>query len=282
MAHHARWKEWVGAHQDYLHDHIFLPVSPLPTIIDRQDEDSCPETFRYREALQTFGFADSKLELIRVERAFDITREAGLPVEDLLAVVRDVLANPTSASKVLALEDYLEQCNEKRQARPTWTAFWEDVHDLFGDTPAKDAPTWPDELRDRLGLYHYNPDARLRDRIAILLFRYPTGALPPMKGERDLHPLAVPSVLDGRFSQAFCPAPDRQPTGYAVHLGQEPPRRELMHPAIPLQARHLFRVGAVTGSVPADLTIPRRVHLTWLCQETGRPDYAQNTDGDIL
>ncbi|MEE8586278.1 MAG: hypothetical protein V3T83_15645 [Acidobacteriota bacterium] len=43
----------------------------------------------------------------------------------------------------------------------------------------------------------------------------------------------------------------------------------------------MFRVGAITRSAPPDLTDPRRVHLRWLRVNTGRPDYAMSTDGDL-
>jgi hypothetical protein len=158
------------------------------------------------------------------------------------------------------------------------------VYDLFKSEVASNPEDWADELRDRLGLYHLNPFKRPSREIHIFVFRYPVGALPRLVGKRDVRLIAVPTVLDGWFSEAFCPAPARQSYGHVVYLGEQPYklRRELLHPVIHFKAEQLFKVGKLTRPVPTDLTAARKEHLRQLRVKTRRADYAKFTDGDLL
>jgi hypothetical protein len=286
MMRHAKFDDWNEIHNGYLLSRVFLKKpQQVPTQIDRTDEDNCPETFRHPTAFRTFGAADANLDLIRVEQAQSIARRAGFnSVDELLSLAGEILAGPSSTQQNQQLNSALEIWDRSRDLRPVWASFWEDMWDLFGPDPANDPDDWPNELRDRVGLYHLNPAPRSRGEIHIFVFRYRVSALPPLKGERNLRPLAVPTVLDGRFGEAFCPAPGGQPYGFVVYLGNQRyrPRRELLHPSIQFRAEHLFRVGTITRPSPADLIAARSEHLQWLRAETDRTDYALTTDGDLL
>jgi hypothetical protein len=132
---------------------------------------------------------------------------------------------------------------------------------------------WADELRDRLGLAHFEPGT------AFILFSYRVGELCCISTDQQRHPLAVPTVVDHDLSSAFCPAPRNSNDGLSVDLaanGRLTP--ELIHPAVRLAARHVFRLGRITRPVPPDLNPARQAHLAALRETTGRMDYALDTD----
>ena len=51
---------------------------------------------------------------------------------------------------------------------------------------------------------------------------------------------------------------------------------------MPLEPKHLFRVGTVTKPVPDYLGPARRDHLLWLRLLSGREDYAAATDSGLF
>ena len=94
----------------------------------------------------------------------------------------------------------------------------------------------------------------------------------------------MPTVLDGWFSEAFCPAPKGERVGRVVDLSSrlENPLREVVHPFVRYRAEHLFRVGYIHESVPHDLGEARAAHILYLREERSRPSYAVGTDGDLI
>lgn len=73
-------------------------------------------------------------------------------------------------------------------------------------------------------------------------------------------------------------------TGHVVDLSAQArrPRREILHPGLAFQAKHLWKVGTIKKPVvPADLGVARGLHLLLVRQQSGRPDYAVGTDEDL-
>ena len=100
-----------------------------------------------------------------------------------------------------------------------------------------------------------------------------------------MRPLLPPTVLDGRFSEAFCPSPRGGLCGHVLNLNPQRGvmRREVLHPRPCYRAAHLWRVGTVRKAVDrAKLPEARALHLLQLRDETGRNDYAEGTDRDLL
>jgi len=287
MRRHADLNDWQEMHGKYLFSEVYLRrPHPMPTQIDRTDENNCPETFRHQIAFRDFGAVDIGLDIIRVQDIpLRLVRRAGFDsVDELTDLARNVLADPFAISLIQRLDSALELWTRSLDLRPMWAGFWEDLWDLFGPDTSRDSPEWANELRDRFGLYHLNPAMRSAVEIPIFVFRYPVRILPYLRGERDLRPIAIPTVLDGQFNEAFCPAPKDEPCGFTLYLGKQGGtlRREFLHPSVQFQAQHLFRVGTVTSPVPADLSDARAQHLQRICVEASRGDYANITDGDLL
>ncbi len=287
-------EDWKGLHEIYLADRVHRerPGVSVPTTLDPGDEDACPETFRFIDPASPFLTSDSKLHLVRVETLGFIARGSHQPsLEARRAEVRQlaeaVISRPNTENRG-RLEDLLRSWVQQIELRPVYAGYLDDLLDLFGDTPAQDAPGWADTLRDRLGLMHFDPASRRRP-IEILVFRYPVAAVPKLKRTRTRsdvrRPLVPPTVLDGSHSAAFLPAPRGSLTGHAVDLAAEvaEPFREVLHPSIAFRARHLWRVGTIEREVDLEnLPAARGLHILRMRTICQRPDYAESTDQDLL
>jgi len=278
-ARHADYQTWLKAHGDYLINNVFRPrLAPsLASTLDPNDPLSCPETFRPDEDLY-FEY-DLQLDLIRVEELRGFAQVAGLPEKEVRQAAADWLNEPTAESKK-TWEDVLGLWADRAEVRPMFAALFEDVAPLL-----EDRQNWAERLRDALGLAHLDPAARGRP-IEILVFRYPVKVVPRLRTlSSRRRPLAVPTVLDSRFSPAFCPAPRGCATGYVIDLSGSASelRREVIHPPVPFRADHLVKLGEVRRSV--DLTallIARGLHLLAVRGLAARPQYASETEGDLL
>ena len=76
-----------------------------------------------------------------------------------------------------------------------FAAYWEDLQDLFGESPSDDAKGWANQLRDRLGLAHLDPKGR-GGTIDVMLFRYPIKSLAQIEAlGTDRRALMPPTCL---------------------------------------------------------------------------------------
>jgi hypothetical protein len=281
------FNEWNAAHNLYLAGHVFRapPASyDHHHAVDTNDPSVCPETFRSPLALIAFQGTDLDSDFIRLMAVSDIAWLSGRDEEEIFALGEQVVRNPNPGSTASAdLATILEEAflGRKCDHRPVFAAFYEDFLEALRD-PAD--LTWPDRIRDRLGLYHLNQWSIPFPR-RVFLFRYAVREIPRRLGDDARRPIALPAVLDHRLAEAFCPAPQELRQGQLVNLqigatGQ--PAREVLHLFMPLEPKHLFRVGTVTTPVPAYLGPARRDHLLWLRLLSGREDYAAATDSDLL
>jgi hypothetical protein len=74
-------------------------------------------------------------------------------------------------------------------------------------------------------------------------------------------------------------------TGAAVDLAgdADPPRREVLHPGIAFEPKHVFRVGTIRNPVSlGELPMVRGLHLVAVRTWSGRAEYAAGTDEDLL
>ena len=278
--------DWNAAHNFYLAGRVFLPppASHDYHAVPADNPRACPETFRSRLALTAFEATDLDTDFIRMVAVSDIAWRSGRREEEIFALGEQVIRDPvrpTTAGDVLAIileEAFLgPMCDH----RPVFAAFYEDFLDDVRDPVDT---TWPNKLRDRLGLFHINQWLRPLPR-HVFLFRYTVRELPRLQGDLERRPIAVPGVLDHRLSEAFCPAPQELDRGQCVNLeanSQSQPAREVLHLFMPLEPKHLFRVGTVTSPVPDYLGPARRDHLIWLRLLSGRENFAAQTDADLF
>ena len=250
------------------------PVSGLPGKIDPTDNTLCPETFQQIPGSSPFLSASLNLDLIRVENLTDVATRAGY----LPSVLRDsadrILKGDMSAEADLG--DILDSFSTRRDLRPAFAGFYLDVQDIFSSSIAG----WADDLRDALGLYHYNPLPPVSE-FTVLVFRYPIRSVPHFLSDAKVRPLVPPSVLDSRPNPAFCPVPAGSMTGHTVHLGLNVPplMREVIHPPVAYKPTHVFRMGVIRRRLQiATLEESRRWHLEVVRDQSRRPDFARSTD----
>lgn len=280
---------WDRAHTRYLEEHIF--VTPPPThdysSVELEDPDVCPETFRSTLALTAFKDTDFDTALIRVVQVSDLAYLSGEREEHIFSLGEEFIADSKKdASAHLALSQIIEKAysddHRPCQHRPVFAAFYEDFLDELRD-PAD--TSWPNRLRDRLGLYHISQLSAPGLPRRVFLFKYPVLNLPHQPLNARERPIAIPVVIDHNLSVAFCPAPRELNRGRLLNLtadAEEMPAREVLHPFMPMSIDYLFRVGMVTTPVPDDLSLARRDHLIWLGLLAERTEYGAETDADLF
>ena len=282
----ASFGDWNAAHNAYLDGRIFVkpPASHDYHAVATDDPGVCPDTFRSPLALAAFEGTDLDTDFIRMVAVSDIGWLSGRREDEIFALGEQIAREPvrrTTATHDLAI--ILEEAflGPKCDHRPVFAAFYEDFLDELRDCADTN---WPNKLRDRLGLYRisqwFSPFPR-----RVFLFRYPVREIPRRQGDADRRPVALPTVLDHRLAEAFCPAPRELRQGQLVNLeanSKKQPAREVLHLFMPLEPKHLFRVGTVTAPVPYYLGPARRDHFIWLRLLSGREDYAAATDADLF
>ena len=102
------------------------------------------------------GGLDPFQPILRLEDLSTPLDDAGLTFADLQTAV--------AAAQNDTVQKFLDEWNRNRDFRPAFAA-WEDQ--LLDEVAA---PDWPDRLRDRMGLGHYNPAAGTS--VPVALMRY--------------------------------------------------------------------------------------------------------------
>lgn len=280
------FEQWNEVHNIYVLERIFVrpPAGHDHHSVDTNNPTTCPETFRSSLALAFFQGTDLDTHFIRLMPVSDIAWLAREREDRILALGEQFLQDPSPRNPARDELAYIfdeaflgPNCDH----RPVFAAFYEDfLEDL--DDPTD--PSWPNRVRDRLGLFHLNQWTRPFPR-PVFLFRYSARELPRRRGEVDRRPIALPAVLDHRLSEAFCPAPRELNRGQLLNLQENStsePAREIVHLFMPFEPKHLFRVGMITSPAPEYLGSARRDHLLWLRLRSDRDDYGAETDGDLF
>jgi hypothetical protein len=261
--------EWYVHHESFLDRHVRgASVSRTGRVLMRSD---APETFVVDPQFAPYSHVFGGLDLVRVVRADTVARLCARSTDEIIDKLSD---KPV-------LEAILEEVNERRDCRPTFAGFYEDVATLLPENEL-DAPSdWADQLRDVLGLWQHVPLPG--SSLPILVFRYSVEEVVRLQGMAHDRPLTVPTVLDIDQFEAFCPAPLAIPVGRLVDLAgglNREPAGEVLHPGMPFIAEQFFRLGNIR-SEPSSLDRARGAHLTWLQVETAS-DFAASTDEDVL
>lgn len=289
MSGHADRQAWTMAHERYLLGEVFLQPDDdgPPAKLDPAIPEEMPDTFREIDASSPFLHTADEVMLVRVEPVGSIATRADEDAAALVELGRAIVAagSGRAPQQEPLLNDLLASWHSKLDQRPVYAGFWEDLQDLFGVRPDEDVTGWEDTLRDRLGLAHLDPGPR-NETVPIFVFRYPVRHLPRILGSGgERRPMVPPTVLDMRFSEAFCPSPHGGLCGHVVNLNPQTGvmRREVLHPRPSYRATHLWRVGTVRDPVDrARLPEARALHILQLRDATGRDDYAESTDLDLL
>lgn len=220
-------------------------------------------------------------ELVRIE---ELTGALSLWNTDLdaIKVLHEAPSNQSDAKQ--ALSKYFDDWNGKRDNRPAFAAFLDEVQAEAGGID------WPHLLRDRLGLGHY-PD-RLKPKVPVALMRYSLREALNAKARKSLPAAcALPTVLDGGMHPYFFPVPREHAYGATLHLADgraDILAAEILHCRIDYQPKHLWKLGWIErphdfheAARDRDVRLrgARDLHLMELRIVSGREDFGEDMVG---
>lgn len=214
--------------------------------------------------------------LVRVENLSLALQSSQLALGDLATLRQRALNGDGDAE--LAIRSFFDVWNERRDARPTFAAFADEVQVELDDAD------WPHALRDRLGLGHYG--TLNNGPWPIALMRYPLREVYAAQAHQAIpNAVALPTVLDGGMDEFFFPVPREHPYGAALHLVPQLAdtlTAEVLHCRIEYEPRHLYRLGEITQENrlgDSQLREARDLHLLALQVECGRGDFGEELKG---
>ncbi|MDP8931584.1 MAG: hypothetical protein M3O70_24200 [Actinomycetota bacterium] len=277
----STWYEWTRLHRVYEVErlHVAPPSGLLPLPSKAVERQNLPETFEQPPTGDQYSQTSPELHLLRVESVARLAEVVDLDPFDLAERLGQyATAGNPGPSEQLWLLSILDAYASRQQLRPIFAAFVEDVREVM-EASASISSTLA-QLRDRLGLSHYDPADT--GPLPLAVFRYPVDVLPRVDGIAGVV-LVSPTVLESGQSAAFCPCPRGTQFGTAVDLSPASrwPAREALHLPFRYGPNHLFLAGILEDPVTGTLAAWRERHLRAL-QRLGATEYATGTDADIL
>ena len=193
----ADWQDWAEANRLHLDRYCAVP------------NPSVPDAFLEINRSAWLDALSDNQSLVRIEALTRPLQSSPLDVPGLSELLQrsdngDVDARP-------AVNSFFEVWNQRRDARPAFAAFYDEVrHEA-------DSIDWPHALRNRLGLGHYGYTDGTP--LPVALMRYSLAEVFSAQQHRGLAiACAVPTVLDGGMHEFFFPVPRQHPYGASVHL----------------------------------------------------------------
>lgn len=201
-----------------------------------------------------------------------------------LKTLHEAPTNQGDAKQTLA--QYFDNWNSKRDNRPSFAAFLDEIQTEVEVEHAD----WPHQLRDRLGLGHYSPEHGTK--IPVALMRYSLQEALNAKTRKHLpSACALPTVLDGGMHPYFFPVPREHSYGATLHLADgraDILAAEILHCRIDYQPKHLWKLGWIerphdfhetTSNRDARLRSARDLHLMELRIVSDREDFGEEMAG---
>lgn len=207
--------------------------------------------------------------IVRLEDLRTPLHDQGLALVDLESARRE--------NQTAVLDRFLASWNDVRDARPAFAAWKDQVLDEVA------APDWPDRLRDRLGLAHYDPTA---GPIPVVLMQYTVQDVLDEAASLGLpHAFTAPTVLDSAPWPYFFPAPKELPYGRAMPLAPTGDDNqllaEMLHIRLTYTRDHILDFGEIRRRPGAfDLRNLRNHHLMALQLASDRYDFGEEIPGE--
>ena len=259
------WRDWAEANRSYLEQHCNVARTTVPDAFLPVNRDAWLD-----------GLAENQ-SVVRIEALTRPLQASAISLDELEEL--QGRADSGDADADHAARRFFEAWNQRRDARPTFAAFYDEVRQEADDDD------WPHALRDRLGLGHYGYEAGAP--LAVALMRYSLEEVFSAKASRRLPvACALPTVLDGGMHEFFFPVPRENPYGATLHLSPDRAdtlTAEIVHCRIDYRREHLWRLGRITRPHPlrgdGKLREARDLHLLALQVECGRADFGEPFEG---
>ena len=257
------WDDWAEAYRLHLEQRCNVARPAIP------------EAFLDANQSAWLGGLSENQSLVRVEDLSRALQASNLDHESLRSLLQRANEDDDASQAVL---QFFRAWNERRDARPTFAAFWDEVQEELNEAD------WAHALRDRLGLGHYGHRGGQPQHVALM--RYSVADVYTAQAEDRLGTAcALPTVLDGGMHEFFFSAPRGYPFGATVHLVPDRANAltaEVVHCRIDYEHRHLCRLGEITrASRPDDeqLRTARDRHLYALREACNRADFGEPMAG---
>ena len=255
------WQDWAEANQLHLDRYCNVPSLSVPDAFLDINNDAWLD-----------GIAANQ-SVVRIEALKRPLDASTLSLEELEDLLRRADGGDADADGAVRL--FFENWNLRRDARPIFVAFYDEIKE------EADADDWPHALRDRLGLGHYGyadgvplPVALMRYSLEHVL----SSAAGPVA-------FALPTVLDGGMHEFFFPVPREHPYGATLHLLSDRAdmlTAEIVHCRIDYAREHLWRLGWIRRAQPLHgdpLREARDLHLLALQVACDREDFGESFEG---
>ena len=255
------WADWEETYQLHLEQCCKVARPSVPDAFLEINHEAWLETLSENQSL------------VRIEDLNRPLQASTLELDDL----RELLQRAGHDSNAEhAVRTFFEIWNQRRDARPAFVAFADEVQEELDDAD------WQHALRDRLGLAHYGHAGS--SPLPIALMRY---SLEDVFKAQKQHQAAcaLPTVLDGGMHEFFFPVPREHPYGATVHLlpdRADTLTAELLHCRIDYEPRHLYRLGEITCPSRLNddqLRETRDLHLYALQEACSRDDFGEALEG---
>lgn len=242
------------AHTDYHKEFVVVDVGDIP------------HTFDSAVAPADLGTIDEMQKIIRIESLVRPLDKLGMTFDQLRKAVDD--------NQTALIDNFLQTWNTSnvRDGRPAFAAFKDEVTDDLA------RPDWPDRLRDRLGLAHYDCKA---GPIPIALMEYSVAEVRAATASvTGIAAFTAPTVLDTSPWPYFFPAPAGLPCGRTMALykvaSDNDLLAEILHFRMAYTRNHIARVDEIrTPPAAFDLRAIRNHHLFALHVAAGRDDFGE-------
>ncbi len=245
-------ENWEFAHYNYLHKKIYI----------QQNNKKLPETFTDTNKINLLNKIDKNQYLVRLESlndAISLTdfKEEEAALRDILKKVSEQNKPPSQNNGDKTLQDFLDSWNLKRDKRPIFAGFWGEIKDIFENKEVD----WANQLRDRLGLGHYDPEKG--ETIPVLLLRY---RVSDVSDDQKNNRFSIPTVLDSGFSEFFFPTSLSSEEGQTLNLSVKTEskyyfNKEILHSFIEYKDTHIYRIGEIDSSPAGTSEDIRGFHL---------------------
>ena len=259
------WQDWTEANRLHLDRYCNVPSTSVPDAF-----------LDINRSAWLDGLSDNQT-LVRIETLNRPLHNSGLDLDSLDDLLQRAGRGDGAAAR--AVQFFFDAWNQRRDARPAFAAFYDEVQQESEDDD------WPHALRDRLGLGHYGHAGGAP--LPVALMRYSLADVYSAQASQQQRSIAcaLPTVLDGGMHPFFFPVPREHPYGATVHLlpgRADTLTAEIVHCRIDYRREHLYRLGTVTrphGLNDGQLREARDLHLLALQEACGREDFGETFEG---
>ena len=262
----ANWDDWAEASRLHLERYCNVAGPAVPDAF-----------LEVNQGAWLVGLSENQ-SLVRVEDLSRALHASGIDLQGFKDLLQRADGGDDDASQ--AVRGFFMAWNDRRDARPAFAAFGDEVQEELNDAD------WPHALRDRLGLGHYSHPEGQAQPIPIALMRYPIADVFAAQEKHQLDTAcALPTVLDGGMHEFFFPVPMEYAFGATVHLVPDKAdtlTAEVLHCRLDYERPHLYRLGEITRFDRPDddqLREARDLHLYALQEACGREDFGEPLEG---